>query len=86
MASSDTDTAARPLRKLLIAEREAASCTSPAGRDDCLALLQHMRANARFALRQTDMPSRLPHGQEIKVQETVARGCLVRYDRRRRSR
>jgi hypothetical protein len=56
------------LRKLLIAEREAASCTSAAARDDCLALLQHMRENARFALRQTDMPSRLPHGQEIKVQ------------------
>lgn len=56
------------LRKLLIAEREAASCGSAAAHDDCQSLLQRMRESARFALRQTDVPGRLPHGKEMKVQ------------------
>ena len=55
-------------RKVNIAGREAVGCSSPAARQDCLALLEAMRRSAMFALRLTTPSNILPHSKEMKVQ------------------
>lgn len=56
------------LRKINIAEREAAGCQNPAALQQCQQLLQLLRRNAAFALKLTHISGPLPHAKEIKVQ------------------
>lgn len=51
-----------------LADREGITCKSAAGNALCLALLQLMRENARFALHLTNVRGPLPHAKEIRVQ------------------
>lgn len=55
-------------QRLLLAEREAVTCTSSEARADCQSLLEQLRENARFALKLPHLEEPLPHGKEIKVQ------------------
>lgn len=54
-------------RKLLLAEREAISCTEQGANDRCLAFHQALHANARFALHM-DASQPWPFGKEIRAQ------------------
>ncbi len=54
-------------RKLLLAEREAISCTEQTANDLCLAFHQALHANARFALHM-DPSQPWPFGKEIRAQ------------------
>ncbi|OYY94304.1 MAG: hypothetical protein B7Y41_08270 [Hydrogenophilales bacterium 28-61-23] len=54
-------------RKLLLAEREAISCTEQAANDRCLAFHQAVHVNARFALH-LDSNQPWPFGKEIRAQ------------------
>ncbi|MGE0082665.1 MAG: hypothetical protein AB7U81_15400 [Thiohalomonadaceae bacterium] len=55
-------------QKVLIAEREAITCLSPAAHTRCTAFIPAWREKALFALRLTHVADKLPHGKEIKVQ------------------
>jgi len=55
-------------QRILLAEREAASCAHVDARDRCVELLGLLRDKARFALKETRIGAPLPHGKEIKVQ------------------
>jgi hypothetical protein len=54
-------------RKLLLAEREAISCTEQRANGQCLAFHQALHANARFALHM-DPDQPWPFGKEIRAQ------------------
>jgi hypothetical protein len=54
-------------RKLLLAEREAISCTEAAANAQCLDLHSALHANARFALHM-DPNQPWPFGKEIRAQ------------------
>ncbi len=54
-------------RKLLLAEREAISCTEQIANQRCLAFHQALHANARFALHM-DPNQPWPFGKEIRAQ------------------
>lgn len=55
-------------QKVLLAEREAVTCLSPAAYDRCAEAIAILREKALFALRLTHLAEKLPHGKEIKVQ------------------
>jgi hypothetical protein len=55
-------------QRILLAEREAASCAHADARARCVELLEYLRDKARFALKETRIGGPLPHGKEIKVQ------------------
>jgi len=55
-------------QRILLAEREAASCAHADARARCVELLGELRDKARFALKETRIGGPLPHGKEIKVQ------------------
>ena len=55
-------------QKLLLAEREAMSCTNETARQGCVRFLHLLRDKARFALQLTRSQEPLPHTREIKVQ------------------
>lgn len=55
-------------KKLLLAEREAFACDSEQAQQQCLQLIERLRANSRFALQVTQINGQLPHAKEIKVQ------------------
>ena len=56
-------------RKLLLAEREAIACLSPAAHSRCTTLHDLLREKALFALRLTQSDGgQLPHAKEMKVQ------------------
>lgn len=61
-------------QKVLIAEREAVTCLSPAAHTRCAALMPAWREKALFALKLTHVADKLPHGKEIKVQCGGLRG------------
>ncbi len=54
-------------RKLLLAEREAISCTQQLANERCLAFHRALHANARFALHM-DPNQQWPFGKEIRAQ------------------
>jgi hypothetical protein len=54
-------------RKLLLAEREAITCSEKAANTQCLAFHQALHHNARFALH-TDPSQPWPFGKEIRAQ------------------
>ena len=52
-----------------LADREGVSCQSEQGQQRCKSILELMRKNAGFALKQPDVDgSPLPHAKELKVQ------------------
>ena len=51
-----------------LADREGAACNSEPGHGWCADLLDHLRRNAIFSLKITQIDGQLPHGKEIKVQ------------------
>jgi len=55
-------------QRVLIAEREAVHCMSPAGHVRCGTLLPMMREKALFALGLAHAEPQLPHGKEVKVE------------------
>lgn len=55
-------------KRFRLADREGASCTSPAARERCEWFLSIMRDKARFALKLTGEEEQLPFNKEIKVQ------------------
>jgi len=55
-------------KRFRLADREGAACTSPAGRERCLWLLEILREKARFALRLSGEEESLPFNKEMKVQ------------------
>lgn len=62
------------LARFCLADREGVACKSPAGCSLCTQLLQHLRRNARFALRLKRVEGALPHAKEMKVQAGGLRG------------
>lgn len=64
-------------QRVLIAEREAVHCVSPAGNARCGTLLPMMREKALFALGLAHAAPQLPHGKEVKV-ECGGLGALAR--------
>lgn len=65
-------------RKFCIAEREGVQCDSAQAQADCLALLETLRHQARFALKSTDTNSALPHNKAMRIQVGGLRGlCAV---------
>jgi hypothetical protein len=55
-------------QRVLIAEREAVHCMSPAGHARCGTLLPMMREKALFALGLAHAEVQLPHGKQVKVE------------------
>jgi hypothetical protein len=53
--------------RFCVAERIGAACTSTQASQQCLALVQALRENARFALQVTDTSGQLPFGKEMKI-------------------
>jgi hypothetical protein len=60
--------------RFCIAEREGVHCRSDAGQGRCLALLEFLRHQARFALKAAEGRSAMPHGKAMKVQVGGLRG------------
>ena len=54
--------------RLYLAERESGVCRDTESRERCLLFYQHLRRNARFALRLLHAESRLTYAQEMKIQ------------------
>lgn len=64
----------RHAQHFCIAEREGVRCGLLASQTRCLAFLDLVRKNARFALKATDQRPSLPHGQAMRVQIGGLRG------------
>ena len=54
--------------RFCLADREGVSCKNKDAHTLCTTLLNNLRSNARFALKQTNIDEPLPHAKEIKVQ------------------
>ena len=64
-----------------VAERENGGCDDAGARARCVALLELLRDNARFALRRRGTPDgALPHGLEMKVQYGGLAGLQAAVD------
>jgi hypothetical protein len=66
-------------KRLLLAEREAISCTEEAANAECKAFHQALHVNARFAL-QMDPAAPWPFGKEIRAQCGGVLGLKVVLD------
>ena len=62
------------MRKLNLAEREAAHCESDAGQQRCRHYLDALRKAMRFALKSGDEGSSLPHARAMRLQVGGMRG------------
>ena len=60
--------------RFCIAEREGVHCRDEAGQARCLAWLELLREQARFALRTDEERRLLPHGKAIRLQVGGMRG------------
>ncbi len=67
-------------RKFCIAEREGVSCDSDAAQATCIALLEALRQQARFALKTHDPRRALPHAKAMRLQVGGLRGIAVAVD------
>ncbi|HSH28533.1 MAG TPA: hypothetical protein VK971_01400 [Thiohalobacter sp.] len=56
------------MHRFYLADREGVGCQSEAANRRCIALLERMRRDARFALQLTHIDGPLPHNKEIRVQ------------------
>jgi hypothetical protein len=54
--------------RFCLADREGVSCKNNDAHELCNTLLNNLRNNARFALKQTNIDEPLPHAKEVKVQ------------------
>lgn len=62
--------------RFCIAEREGVHCRDVASQQRCLAWLELLREQARFALRTEEERKLLPHGKAIRLQVGGMRGLL----------
>ncbi|MFP4063076.1 MAG: hypothetical protein ACLFNA_08020 [Halochromatium sp.] len=72
--------ACRRAERFCIAEREGVHCKADAAQARCVALLDILRAQARFALRTTESGSALPHAKAMRVQVGGLRGLHALLD------
>jgi len=63
--------------RFCIAEREGVSCRSAAAQAQCLALLELLRQQARFTLKNTLERTTIPHAKAMKVQVGGLRGLKM---------
>ena len=61
-------------KRFCIAEREGVRCATDAGQARCLAFLEQLRAQARFALKTTGGSGALPHAKAMRIQVGGLRG------------
>lgn len=61
-------------KRFCIAEREGVRCATDDAQARCLAFLEHLRLQARFALRTTEGQAALPHAKAMRVQVGGLRG------------
>ncbi|MGD8926832.1 MAG: hypothetical protein PVG20_08265 [Thioalkalispiraceae bacterium] len=54
--------------RFCLADREGVACKNNDAHTQCNILIQNLRTNARFALKQTSTDEPLPHAKEMKVQ------------------
>lgn len=66
--------ACRRSKRFCIAEREGVHCTADDAQTRCLEFLEHLRIQARFALRTTDGHAALPHAKAMRIQVGGLRG------------
>jgi len=66
--------------RFCIAEREGVHCLSEAAQTQCLALLELLRQQARFALKNTLERTTIPHAKAMKVQVGGLRALKVALD------
>lgn len=66
--------------RFCIAEREGVHCNTDAAQARCVALLDLLRAQARFALRTIESGSALPHAKAMRVQVGGLRGLQALLD------
>ncbi|MBK1632719.1 hypothetical protein CKO31_18610 [Thiohalocapsa halophila] len=66
--------ACRRSKRFCIAEREGVHCTADDAQTRCLEFLEHLRTQARFALRTTDGHAALPHAKAMRIQVGGLRG------------
>lgn len=64
-------------RKFCIAEREGVSCGADEAQATCIALLDALRQQARFALKTNDPRRALPHNKAMRLQVGGLRGIAV---------
>ena len=69
-----THCACSQMRKICLAEREAAHCESDAARGRCEQYLAALRRAMRFALKSSDEGSSLPHAKAMRLQVGGMRG------------
>jgi hypothetical protein len=67
-------------RKFCIAEREGVRCDSDEAQETCVALLDLLRQQARFALKTSDQQRALPHAKAMRLQIGGLRGIAVALD------
>ncbi|MGB5832473.1 MAG: hypothetical protein WBG92_10840 [Thiohalocapsa sp.] len=63
--------------RFCIAEREGVQCTANDAQARCIALLETLRCQARFALKTTVEGSALPHAKAMRVQVGGLRGICA---------
>jgi hypothetical protein len=61
-------------QRFCIAEREGVRCDADAAQARCLAFLERLRNQARFALKTTDGGAALPHAKAMRIQVGGLRG------------
>ena len=54
--------------RFCLADREGVACKNLSAFKQCKSLLNQLRNNARFALKQTNVNEPLPHAKEVKIQ------------------
>lgn len=64
-------------RKVCIAEREGVHCTSDEAQEQCIELLENLRRQARFALKENNEKESLPHGKAMRLQVGGLRGLYL---------
>jgi hypothetical protein len=66
--------------KFCIAEREGVHCGSDEAQETCVALLDLLRQQARFALKVNEQQRALPHAKAMRLQIGGLRGIAVALD------
>jgi len=65
------------MERFHLADRECVGCKEKQAWQHCINFLEILRANAKFALKLTEVEEPLPHGKEIKVQN----GSIIGLDK-----
>ena len=64
-----------------LADREGVACQAQGAQKRCQAILQALRENSRFVLRQKSIAGQLPHYAEIKIQNGGVKGIANLFRR-----